>query len=119
MLYIINANHYHLYYCNLMLKRRCVVSQKSVLKAEFDPELPTTKDVLMAISCVATQYAINPSIGLAKTALTLANNLNAPEYADGASIQEVAQRLTMQWDAVVEEYLFVEAGVMPSQGTLQ
>lgn len=119
MLYIINANHYHLYYCNLMQKRRCMVNQESVLKAKFDPELPTARDVLMAISCVATQYAMNPSLGLAKTALILANNLNAPEYADGASIQEVAQRLTMQWDAVVEEYLFIEASVMPSQAILQ
>jgi hypothetical protein len=96
-----------------------MVSQEIVLKARFDPELPTARDVLVAISCVATQYAMNPSLGLAKTALTLANNLNAPEYADGPTIQEVAQRLTMQWDAVVEEYLLIEASVIRSQTMLQ
>ena len=87
--------------------------------ALFDPELPTAKDVLMAISCVATQYALNPSLDLAKVALNLANNLNAPEYAEAKSIEEVAKRLRQQWDSVVEEYQTIEASIMPQHGLLQ
>lgn len=93
--------------------------KQGVFVAKYDPELPTAKDVLLAISCVATQYAMNPSLDLAKTALNLASNLNAPEYAEAEVIEEVARRLTMQWDSVVEEYLIVEASVMPQQALLQ
>ena len=93
--------------------------KQGVFVAKYDPELPTAKDVLLAISCVATQYAMNPSLDLAKTALNLANNLNAPEYAEAEVIEEVARRLTMQWDSVVEEYLIVEASVMPQHALLQ
>jgi hypothetical protein len=85
----------------------------------FDPELPTVKDVLMAISCVATQYALNPSYDLAKVALGLANNLNAPEYAEAKSIEEVAKKLKLQWDSVVEEYQTIEASIMPQHSLLQ
>ncbi len=95
------------------------MNQKLNSKAEFDPELPTAQDVLMAISCVATQYAVNPSLNLAKTALNLANNLSAPEYTNAASIKVVAQQLMQQWDSVVEEYLLIEASVMTQQTTLQ
>lgn len=87
--------------------------------ALFDPELPTAKDVLMAISCVATQYALNPSFDLAKAALNLANNLNAPEYAEAKSIEAVAKRLRLQWDCVVVEYQTIEASIMPQHGLLQ
>ncbi len=91
-----------------------------VLKeGQFDPDLPTARDVLMAISCVATQYALNPSLQLAKLALSLANNLHAPEYAEAEAVEEVAHRLTAQWDSVVEEYLLVEASVMPQHQLLQ
>ncbi len=95
------------------------MNQETILRPTYDPELPTAQDVLTAISCVATQYAMNPSLNLAKTALNLANNLNAPEYTDIASVKEVAQRLTMQWDCVVEEYLFIEASVMSQRTALQ
>lgn len=87
--------------------------------SQFDPDLPTARDVLMAISCVATQYALNPSLHLAKLALSLANNLQAPEYAEADTVEEVAHRLTAQWDSVVEEYLVVEASVMPPHQLLQ
>lgn len=86
---------------------------------QFDPDLPTARDVLMAISCVATQYALNPSLHLAKLALSLATSLRAPEYAEVETLEEVAHRLTAQWDSVVEEYLIVEAGVMPQHQLLQ
>lgn len=92
---------------------------ETLVGGRFDPELPTARDVLMAISCVATQYALNPSLHLARLALSLASNLQAPEYAEDDMVAEVAQRLTAQWDRVVEEYLVVEANVMQSHHLLQ
>lgn len=92
---------------------------KSLEGGQFDPDLPTARDVLMAISCVATQYALNPSLRLAKLALSLASNLKAPEYAEADTVEEVAHRLTAQWDCVVEEYLVVEASVMQPHHLLQ
>ena len=32
----------------------------------FDPELPTAKEVMAAMCCVATQYALNPTLDMAK-----------------------------------------------------
>lgn len=87
--------------------------------ALFDPELPTATDVMAAICCVATQYALNPSMELAKLALVLANNLSAPEYAKTRYIEEVARKLMMQWDSVLEEYKVIEASVMPQHYFVQ
>lgn len=87
--------------------------------ALFDPELPTATDVMAAICCVATQYALNPSMDLAKLALGLANNLSAPEYAQTRYIEEVAKKLMMQWDSVLEEYKVIEASVMPQHYLVQ
>lgn len=56
----------------------------------FDQELPTAKEVMAAIYCAATQYALNPSLELAKAALTLAHTLTAPEYAETKLIVEIA-----------------------------
>ena len=96
-----------------------VTHLKSVHSILFDPELPTTNDVLIAISCVATRYALNPSYELAKVALGLAGNLNAPEYAEAESVVEVAKNLKQQWGDVVEEYQALEASIMPQHGLLQ
>jgi hypothetical protein len=44
------------------------------MRSQFDPDLPTANHVLNAIACVASQYALNPSLHLAKLALRLATN---------------------------------------------
>lgn len=87
--------------------------------ALFDPELPTATDVMAAICCVATQYALNPSMDLAKLALGLANNLSAPEYAQTRYIEEVAKKLMMQWDSVLAGFQAIEASVMPQHYSVQ
>ena len=85
----------------------------------FDPELPTAKEVMAAMCCVATQYALNPSLEMAKSASTLAHKLTAPEYAETKLIKEIAKRLVHQWDEVLQEYLYVETQLMPANNTLQ
>jgi hypothetical protein len=85
----------------------------------FDPDLPTAKEVMAAICCVATQYALNPSLDLAKTALTLANKLTAPEYAETKLIVEIAKRLVFQWDEVLREHTYIQTQVMPAHSRLQ
>jgi hypothetical protein len=85
----------------------------------FDPELPTAKEVMGAICCVATRYALNPSFELAKTASILALKLTAPEYAESALITEIAKRLVSQWEDVLCEQAYVETQIMPSHHTLQ
>jgi hypothetical protein len=92
------------------------ISESSAL---FDPELPTATDVMSAICCVATQYALNPSVDLARLALRLANNLSAPEYAQSRYIEEVAKKLIMQWDSVLEAFQVIEASVMPQHYSVQ
>lgn len=87
--------------------------------ALFDPELPSATDVMAAICCVATQYALNPSVDLAKLALGLANNLSAPEYAKSRYIEEVAKKLMMQWDSVLEEFQIIEASVLSQHHSVQ
>lgn len=85
----------------------------------FDPELPTAKEVMAAICCVATQYALNPSLDLAKTALTLAHKLTAPEYAETKLIVEIAGRLVLQWGEVIREHTYIQSQVMPEHSRLQ
>lgn len=70
--------------------------KRSVLKAQsalFDPDLPTAGDVMVAICCVTTRYALNPSLDLAKLALRLAGNLNAPEVVKSEYLEEVAKKV--------------------------
>lgn len=90
-----------------------------VVGGQYDPELPTANHVLTAIACVASQYALNPSLHLAKLALRLATNLLAPEYGHAQSTEEVAHRLIAQWDCIVEKYMALDASVIPQHQLLQ
>ncbi len=92
------------------------VKKHSIL---FDPELPTAKEVMAAICCVATQYALNPSLDLANTALTLSHKLTAPEYAETKLIVEIAKRLVFQWDEVLREHTYIQMQVIPAHSRLQ
>jgi hypothetical protein len=89
------------------------------MRSQFDPDLPTANHVLKAIACVASQYALNPSLHLAKLALRLATNLLAPEYGYARSNEQVAHRLIAQWDCIVEKYMAVDASVIPQHQLLQ
>lgn len=83
--------------------------QKSAL---YDPELPDASSVMASLLCVATIYAGKPSLELAKLALSLAEKLTAPEYAESELICSVARRLHMQWGFVVNDYQQLQASVM-------
>lgn len=85
----------------------------------FDPELPTAKEVMAAMCCVATQYALNPTLEMAKSASSLAHKLTAPEYAETKLIVEIAKRMVFQWDEVLREHLYVETQLMPANNTMQ
>jgi hypothetical protein len=74
---------------------------------------------MAAICCVATQYAVNPSLGLARTASTLAHKLTAPEYAETKLISEIASRLVQQWDEVIREHVYIQTKVAPAHTRLQ
>ena len=87
--------------------------------ALFDPDLPTANDVMAAICCVTTRYALNPSIDLAKLALRLAGNLSAPEVVKSDYLEVVAKKLVTQWDSVLTEYQLIEASAMPQHDLLQ
>ena len=91
-------------------------SKHSVL---FDPELPTAKEVMAAMCCVATQYALNPTLEMAKSASSLAHKLTAPEYAETKLIVEIARRMVQQWDEVLREHLYIETQLMPANTTVQ
>ena len=85
----------------------------------FDPELPTAKEVMAAMCCVATQYALNPTMDMAKSASSLARKLTAPEYAESKLIVEIAKRLVFQWDEVLREHLYIETQLAPTSHTMQ
>jgi hypothetical protein len=85
----------------------------------FDPELPTSRELMAAICCVATQYALKPSHELAVLASELANKLTAPEYADTKLIEDIAERLVKQWEAIVSEYGTEDNWLLASHNTLQ
>ncbi len=85
----------------------------------YDPELPTAKDIMAAICCVATHYAMKPSLDLAVLAADLALKFTAPEYAETILMKEISQRLLNQWDGIVSEYKNPEARVLPPHATLQ
>ena len=91
-------------------------SKHSVL---FDPELPTAKEVMAAMCCVATQYALNPTLEMAQSASSLAHKLTAPEYAETKLIVEIAKRMVLQWDEVLREHLYIETQLMPANNTMQ
>jgi len=99
-----------------MIMRIVTEREKSV---HFDAELPTAKDVLVAICSVASQYAVNPSLELAELASSLSRKLTAPEYADSEYLAEIANRLVKQWDQVMQEYLYVQSQLMGPNTTLQ
>jgi len=85
----------------------------------FDPELPTAKELMAAICCVATQYALKPTQELAILASDLAKKLTAPEYADTKLIEDIAERLVKQWTRVVSEYGAEDSWMLETHNTLQ
>lgn len=85
----------------------------------YDPELPTANDMMAAICCVATHYAMKPSLDLAMLAADLALKFTAPEYAETILIKDISKRLLNQWDKIVEEHRSSEAGILPTHATLQ
>lgn len=96
--------------------------QVSALQAPselFDPELPTAKELMAAICCVATQYALKPTHELAILANELANKLTAPEYAETKLIEDIAERLVKQWTRIVSEYGSDDSWMLETHGTLQ
>jgi hypothetical protein len=95
------------------------IANSKIPSVLFDPDLPTAKEVMVALCCVATQYAQNPSYDLAKTALTLSGKLLAPEYADTKLIVEIANRMIKQWSQVLREHLDIEAQLVPAINTIQ
>jgi hypothetical protein len=86
-------------------------------KSLYDPDLPNASAVLSAISCVSVQYVINPSFELARLALSLANKLSAPQYAETQMIPQIARQLQTQWDVILQDQLEVLAMTMPSNDT--
>ncbi len=70
----------------------------------FDPDLPTASAVLVSLSCVATRYAVNPSEDLALLGCSLAQTLNAPEYAESHLIESAAKQLLLDWQALLQAH---------------
>ena len=85
----------------------------------YDPELPTAKEVMAAMCCVATQYAINPTLEMAQSASSLAHKLTAPEYAETKLIVEIAKRMVFQWGEILHEHQYIETQLVPASNTLQ
>lgn len=80
----------------------------------YDPDLPDASSVMASLLCVATVYAGKPSLELAKLALSLAEKLTAPEYAESELICSVSRRLQIQWSFVVRDYQNLHIGPMQS-----
>lgn len=95
------------------------VSALSAPSELFDPELPTAKELMAAICCVATQYALKPTQELAILASDLAKKLTAPEYAETKLIEDIAVRLVKQWTRIVSEYGSDDSWMLETHGTLQ
>ena len=85
----------------------------------YDPELPTAKDIMAAICCVATHYAMKPSLDLAILAAELALKFTAPEYEESVLIKDISKRLLNQWENIVAEYEDEAVQVLPAHATLQ
>jgi hypothetical protein len=88
-------------------------------EAQFDPDLPNASAVMASLCCVATQYASQPSLELAKLAASLAHKLTAPQYAESKLVVEVAKRLVRQWGAVLDDQNALLRNLMPSSPYLQ
>jgi hypothetical protein len=71
---------------------------------QYDPEMPDASAVMASLLSVTTIYAGKPSLELAKLALSLAETLTAPEYAESDLICSVSKRIHMQWGFVVKDY---------------
>ncbi|MDO9051384.1 MAG: hypothetical protein Q8J59_01710 [Methylotenera sp.] len=95
------------------------VSASKAPSEQFDPELPTSRELMVAICCVATQYALKPSHELAVLASELAHKLRAPEYAETKLIEDIAERLVKQWEAIVSEYGAEDNWLLATHNTLQ
>ena len=73
-------------------------------EATYDPDLPEANAVMASLCCEAARYASHPSTDLAQLAASLARKLTAPQYAGSSRlVNEVAQRLVRQWEAIVVE----------------
>ena len=70
----------------------------------FDPDLPTARDVMTSLCCVATQYASEPSLDLALLGFGLAQTLTAPEYAESDLIVRVSKQLLDQWQSLLHAH---------------
>lgn len=89
--------------------------KQKTTSALYDPDLPDASSVMASLLCVATVYAGKPSLELAKLALSLAEKLTAPEYAESELICSVSKRLQIQWGFVVRDYQNLHAQVVPIQ----
>lgn len=81
----------------------------------YDPNMPDASAVMASLLCVTTIYAGKPSFELAKLALSLAETLTAPEYAESELICNVSKRIYMQWGFVVKEYEDLQDNVIRMQ----
>ena len=70
----------------------------------YDPDLPTARDVMASLCCVATQYASEPSLDLALLGFGLAQTLTAPEYAESDLIVRVSKQLLEQWQSLLHAH---------------
>lgn len=94
-------------------------SKAQPAEAQFDPDLPNASAVMASLCCVATQYASQPSLELARLAASLAHKLTAPQYAESKLVVEVAKRLVRQWDEVLDDQNEALRKLMPSSPYLQ
>ncbi len=102
------------------MKMQSLTEQKATeYSALYDSDLPTVKDVLIALSGTATQYAVKPSKDLAELALRLANSLKAPEYNEIAYTEKLANQLSQQWARVVDEYRYLEISILAQNTSIQ
>jgi hypothetical protein len=88
-------------------------------EAQYDPDLPNASAVMASLCCVATQYASQPSLELAKLAASLAHKLTAPQYAESRLVVEVAKRLVQQWQDVLDGETDTLRNLMPASPYLQ
>lgn len=103
-----------------------LIIENNIPSMGFDPDLPNANAVMASLCCVATKYALEPSLELAKLAADLAYKLMAPEYAESRLVIEVAKRLIVQWHTLIreQEYAVREdalavSQVLPAHGVLQ
>jgi hypothetical protein len=80
----------------------------------YDPEMPDASAVMASLLSVTTIYAGKPSLELAKLALSLAETLTAPEYAESDLICSVSRRIHLQWGFVVQDYERLQTSISTS-----